>query len=92
MLGNLIEYGAFTNYATSRFDWGGGIILLPYGPQWKKQRRIMHEILKPSAASNSYALFEKETHGLLRRLLTGPESFEKELRRRVTNNTAFLCT
>ncbi|CEL52702.1 O-methylsterigmatocystin oxidoreductase OS=Aspergillus parasiticus GN=ordA PE=3 SV=1 [Rhizoctonia solani AG-1 IB] len=65
------------------FDWGGGIILLPYGPQWKKQRRIMHEILKPSAASNSYALFEKETHGLLRRLLTGPESFEKELRRTV---------
>ncbi|CAE6491596.1 unnamed protein product, partial [Rhizoctonia solani] len=27
------------------FDWGYNIVLLPYGPRWKKQRRIMHEVL-----------------------------------------------
>ncbi|CAE6448132.1 unnamed protein product [Rhizoctonia solani] len=57
--------------------------MLPYGTRWKKQRRIMHEVLKPSANVHNFALFEKETHGLLKRLLMSPESFEKELRRTV---------
>ncbi|GAB1523262.1 cytochrome P450 family protein [Rhizoctonia solani] len=64
-------------------DWEGGIIMLPYGPRWKKQRRIMHELLKPSANTNNFALFERETHGLLKRLLVNTENFEKEFRRTV---------
>ncbi|KAH7334824.1 cytochrome P450 [Rhizoctonia solani] len=67
----------------NRFDWGNGITLLPYGPQWKKQRRIMHEVLKPSANVRNFALFERETHGLLKRLAANPEHFEKEFRRTV---------
>ncbi|CAE6475243.1 unnamed protein product [Rhizoctonia solani] len=65
------------------FDWGGGIVMLPYGPQWKKQRRMMHEALKPSVNTRNFVLFERETHGLLKRLVTNPELFEKELRRTV---------
>ncbi|KEP45794.1 O-methylsterigmatocystin oxidoreductase [Rhizoctonia solani 123E] len=65
------------------FDWGGGIVMLPYGPRWKKQRRIMHEVLKPSVNTRNFGLFERETHGLLKRLVTNPELFEKEFRRTV---------
>ncbi|KAJ1306125.1 hypothetical protein OPQ81_010836 [Rhizoctonia solani] len=65
------------------FDWAGGIIMLPYGPQWKKQRRIMHGVLKPSANTRNFALFERETHGLLKRLMVNSDVFEKEFRRTV---------
>ncbi|CAE6354171.1 unnamed protein product, partial [Rhizoctonia solani] len=49
--------------------WGDNIAIMPYGPEWKKQRRVMHEALKPFANVHNFALFEKETHGLLKRLL-----------------------
>ncbi|CCO31503.1 O-methylsterigmatocystin oxidoreductase Short=OMST oxidoreductase [Rhizoctonia solani AG-1 IB] len=63
--------------------WGDNIAIMPYGPEWKKQRRIMHEALKPSVNIHNSVLFERETHGLLKRLLMSPESFEKEFRRTV---------
>ncbi|CAE6417965.1 unnamed protein product, partial [Rhizoctonia solani] len=65
------------------FDWGNNIVMLPYGPWWKKQRRIMHEVLKPSANTRNFALFEREAHALLKRLAASPEPFEKEFRRTV---------
>ncbi|KAF8678666.1 cytochrome P450 [Rhizoctonia solani] len=64
-------------------DWEDSIIMLSYGPRWKKQRRIMRELLKPSSETHNFALFERETHGLLKRLLSNPENFEKEFRRTV---------
>ncbi|KAL5638401.1 hypothetical protein ACGC1H_005175 [Rhizoctonia solani] len=64
-------------------DWGGGIIVLPYGPRWKKQRRIMHEVLKPSVNVRNFALFEREARATLKRLVASPENFEKEFRRTV---------
>ncbi|CAE6504159.1 unnamed protein product [Rhizoctonia solani] len=64
-------------------DWGDGIIVLPYGPRWKKQRRIMHEVLKPSVNVRNFALFERETYAMLKRLLMNSENFEKEFRRTV---------
>ncbi|KAJ1306124.1 hypothetical protein OPQ81_010835 [Rhizoctonia solani] len=64
-------------------DWGNGIIVLPYGPRWKKQRRIMHEVLKPSVNVRNFALFERETYAMLKRLIQSPEGFEKEFRRTV---------
>ncbi|KAH7334825.1 cytochrome P450 [Rhizoctonia solani] len=65
------------------FDWGRNIAILSYGPQWKKQRRIMHEALKPSVNVHNFALFEKETYALLKRLAMSSESFESEFRRTV---------
>ncbi|CUA67074.1 Fumitremorgin C synthase [Rhizoctonia solani] len=65
------------------FDWGGGIVMLPYGLKWKKQRRIMHEVLKPSVNFRNFALFEREARGLLKRLVIHPGLFEQEFRRTV---------
>ncbi|CAE6456849.1 unnamed protein product, partial [Rhizoctonia solani] len=62
-------------------DWGDGIIVLPYGPRWKKQRRIIHEVLKPSINVQNFVLFERETRAMLKRLVVNPEDFEKEFRR-----------
>ncbi|CAE7069787.1 unnamed protein product [Rhizoctonia solani] len=65
------------------FDWGDGIVVLPYGPRWKKQRRIIHEVLKPSVNVQNFVLFERETRAMLKRLTVNPEDFEKEFRRTV---------
>ncbi|CAE6425809.1 O-methylsterigmatocystin oxidoreductase OS=Aspergillus parasiticus GN=ordA PE=3 SV=1 [Rhizoctonia solani AG-1 IB] len=64
-------------------DWGSNTGSAPYGPRWKKQRRITHEVLKPSANARNFELFEKETYAMLKRLATDPNEFWNEFRRTV---------
>ncbi|CAE6504149.1 unnamed protein product [Rhizoctonia solani] len=56
-------------------DWGKGTGSSPYGVRWKKLRRITHEALKPSTNAHNFALFEKETYAMLKRLVVNPEAF-----------------
>ncbi|KAF8740522.1 cytochrome P450, partial [Rhizoctonia solani] len=63
--------------------WGDNIAIMPYGPGWKKQRSTMHGVLKSSANIHNFALFESESHRLLKRLLADPMLFDKEFRRTV---------
>ncbi|KAF8756438.1 cytochrome P450 [Rhizoctonia solani] len=63
--------------------WGDNIAIMPYGPGWKKQRSTMHGVLKSSANIHNFALFESESHGLLKRLMADPMLFDKEFRRTV---------
>ncbi|KAH7334815.1 cytochrome P450 [Rhizoctonia solani] len=65
-------------------DWGNNTGSSPYGPRWKKQRRITHEVLKPSANAHNFALFEKESYAMLKRLAEDPSNFGKEFRRTVS--------
>ncbi|KAF8678854.1 cytochrome P450 [Rhizoctonia solani] len=65
------------------FDWGNNTGSAPYGPRWKKQRRITHELLKPSANAHNFELFEKETYAMLKRLAVDPKEFGNEIRRTV---------
>lgn len=64
-------------------DWSYGTGSVRYGTRWKKQRRITRDFLKGSANIHHFALMEKETHDLLKRLLEAPNGIEKELRRTV---------
>ncbi|CAE6461565.1 unnamed protein product [Rhizoctonia solani] len=66
------------------FDWGNNTGSAPYGPRWKKQRRITHEVLKPSANAHNFAMFEKETYAMLKRLAEGSANFGDEFRRTVS--------
>ncbi|CAE6354303.1 unnamed protein product [Rhizoctonia solani] len=63
--------------------WGNNTGSAPYGPRWKKQRRITHEVLKPSANVRNFELFEKETYAMLKRLAMDPKEFWNEFRRTV---------
>ncbi|KAG8691423.1 hypothetical protein FRC11_004057, partial [Ceratobasidium sp. 423] len=65
-------------------DWGNNTGSSPYGPRWKKQRRITHEVLKPSTHAHNFALFEKETYAMLKRLVADPDNFRNEFRRTVS--------
>ncbi|KAJ1306114.1 hypothetical protein OPQ81_010825 [Rhizoctonia solani] len=65
-------------------DWGSNTGSSPYGPRWKKQRRITHEVLKPSANAHNFAMFEKESYAMLKRLVADSGNFRNELRRTVS--------
>ena len=62
-----MEFGFFTS-------------LIPYGVRWRKHRRIIHQHFHIDAVHKYLPTQERETHALLRRLLTTPEHFLEHIR------------
>ncbi|EKM82076.1 hypothetical protein AGABI1DRAFT_105435 [Agaricus bisporus var. burnettii JB137-S8] len=53
---------------------------MPYGDFWRKSRRLMHELLHPTAALRFRPHELKATHHLLERLLDNPKNVIENLR------------
>ncbi|KAB5591014.1 O-methylsterigmatocystin oxidoreductase [Ceratobasidium theobromae] len=61
-------------------DWSYVIVACKYGSSWKRQRRMIHDVVKTSTNEHHYALMERETRAMLKRLLENSEDIEKKLR------------
>ncbi|KAJ7358017.1 cytochrome P450 [Mycena albidolilacea] len=61
------------------------MLFLPYGDRFKETQRLLHIFLKQSALSQHYSLQEKAMHGLLSKLLSSPENFERHVRSSVSS-------
>jgi hypothetical protein len=68
-------------YHQFSLDWSYNTGSTPYGERWRMQRRLTHEVLKSSENSQHFALMEKETRAMLKRMLDTPQNLEKEIRR-----------
>ncbi|KAF9015256.1 cytochrome P450 [Cyathus striatus] len=54
---------------------------MPYGERWKRHRNLFHRHFKPQDSFQYNALQLKETHTLLRNLLSSPDQFRYYVRR-----------
>ncbi|KAI0822115.1 cytochrome P450 [Trametes gibbosa] len=53
---------------------------MPYGQDWRQQRRIYHQHLQPNLVNTQYRpCLESVTHDLLRNLLDAPEAFLRHI-------------
>ncbi|KAF8608280.1 cytochrome P450, partial [Ceratobasidium sp. AG-I] len=64
-------------------DWSYNTGSIAYGEKWRKQRRLTHNVLKSSENDHHFALMEKETRAMIKRLLESPNEYEREFRRTV---------
>ncbi|KAF9043024.1 putative monooxygenase [Panaeolus papilionaceus] len=63
--------------------WDKSLVLLPYGDEWRQQRKLIVQDLAPSSCPQYYSLQERETRLLVRNILKEPSSLVPELRLRV---------
>lgn len=64
----------------SRVGWDKSLVLLPYGDEWRQQRKLIVQDLAPSSCPQYYSLQERETRLLVRNILKEPSSLVPELR------------
>jgi cytochrome P450 len=60
--------------------WGFNLGLMPYGPRWRRHRRVFHDHFNPGVISKYHPTLHRETRALLRRLLETPEDFMRHIR------------
>ncbi|KXN82774.1 O-methylsterigmatocystin oxidoreductase [Leucoagaricus sp. SymC.cos] len=60
--------------------WSFNVGFMPYGEFWRKHRRLMHQLLHPTAALQFRPHELKATHSLLKRFLENPENVIGNLR------------
>ncbi|KAJ7149195.1 cytochrome P450, partial [Mycena crocata] len=61
------------------------MLFLPYGRRFKDTQRLLHGFLKQSALSKHWRLQERAMQGLLAKLLSSPDNFEKHIRSSVSS-------
>lgn len=61
--------------------WDWLFSAMPYGDRWKRHRNLFHTYFKPSDTSVYHDIQVKETHTLLRNLLSSPQDFRYHCRR-----------
>ncbi|KAJ7500231.1 cytochrome P450 [Mycena galericulata] len=61
------------------------MLFLPYGPRFKETQRLLHGFLRPSALPQHWKLQEKAMNGLLSKLLSSPDKFERHIRSSVSS-------
>ncbi|PPQ69731.1 hypothetical protein CVT24_001317 [Panaeolus cyanescens] len=67
----------------SRVGWDKSLVLLPYGNEWRQQRKLIVQDLAPSECHKYYGLQEREMRLLVRSVLTDPGSLIPEIRLRI---------
>ncbi|KAL7284540.1 hypothetical protein ACG7TL_001832 [Trametes sanguinea] len=60
--------------------WEWTFVLMPYGPEWRRRRKEMHQFLHPNAVAQYQPLQQRETLKFLHRLITQPEAFLHHVR------------
>eukprot|EP00753_Platysulcus_tardus_P011500 PLAT3293.1.p1 GENE.PLAT3293.1~~PLAT3293.1.p1 ORF type:complete len:514 (-),score=-93.25 PLAT3293.1:19-1560(-) len=60
--------------------WDWSFTLMPYGDEWRKNRRAFHQHFQQSAVSRYNTIYLRESRNLLDMLLTEPDGFLHHLR------------
>ncbi|KAI0672490.1 CyP450 monooxygenase [Trametes maxima] len=55
--------------------WEWTFVLMPYGNEWRRRRKEMHQFMHPGAVAQYEPLQERETVKFLRQLLKKPDEF-----------------
>ncbi|KAI0643944.1 CyP450 monooxygenase [Trametes meyenii] len=55
--------------------WEWTFVLMPYGNEWRRRRKEMHQFMHPGAVAQYQPLQERETVKFLRQLLKKPDKF-----------------
>ena len=63
-----------------RMGWNTIFGFLPYGVQWRKQRKSFHEYFQPSVVNKYQPIQRREAQAFLRRLLVTPDNFFHHIR------------
>ena len=58
-----------------RMGWNFATFVVPYGTQWRKQRKSFHEYFHANEVHKYVPIQRREVHTFLRRLLVTPEDF-----------------
>lgn len=53
---------------------------MPYGQEWRRRRKEMHQFIHPNAVAQYQPLQQRETVKFLNRLLNQPEDFLHHVR------------
>ncbi|CAA7266302.1 unnamed protein product [Cyclocybe aegerita] len=62
--------------------WKNTVILLPYGEEFRAQRKAFHQAIgSKNSMSHYYPIVEKETHKFLKRVLAEPVLLDRHVRR-----------
>ncbi|KAF8625112.1 hypothetical protein AX15_005542 [Amanita polypyramis BW_CC] len=69
-----------TTMITELMGWDIHLAFIPYGEQWRSQRKLMHQVFHTAASKNLRPHLLKATHGLLRRILNKRENIMADLR------------
>lgn len=67
-------------------NWKNFTWALPYGDQFRRQRRYMHDYMNPHAISALRSIQTKSVHSLLDSLLKDPDRFDKHVYRSANTN------
>ncbi|KAG6369345.1 Cytochrome P450 monooxygenase [Boletus reticuloceps] len=60
--------------------WDFSVGLLPYGPSWRKHRKVMHQALSPTAMLDYRGTQLNKVHQLVKNTLQVPDNIEAHLR------------
>ncbi|KAJ8475189.1 hypothetical protein ONZ51_g6728 [Trametes cubensis] len=60
--------------------WEWTFVLMPYGQEWRRRRKEMHQFIHPNAVAQYQPLQQRETVKFLNRLLNQPEDFLHHVR------------
>ena len=63
-----------------RMDLGRGMARIPYGPRWRKHRKLFHENFHRNAVNKYQPIQRQEAQAFLRRLLVTPDNFFHHIR------------
>ena len=58
-----------------RMDWKISLAVQPYGPWWRRHRRLFHESFHRIAVTKYQPIQRQEVQSLLHRLLVTPDNF-----------------
>ena len=68
------------NAIRCRMNWNINFVTMPYGPWWRKHRRIFHEYFHPNTITKYQPILRREARALLHRLLVTPDNFFHHIR------------
>ncbi|KAI0634017.1 CyP450 monooxygenase [Trametes polyzona] len=60
--------------------WEWTFVLMPYGQEWRRRRKEMHQFLHPNTVAQYQPLQQREAVKFLHRLLRNPENFLNHVR------------
>ena len=72
--------GFLKNTNRGRMNWSMSMALMPYGPWWRRHRRLFHEYFHPNAVTKYQPIQRQEVQAFLRRLLDTPDDFLHHIR------------
>ena len=63
------------NAVCCRMNWDMSLAVQPYGPWWRRHRRLFHEHFHRLAVPKYQPIQRQEVQSFLRRLLVTPDNF-----------------